>query len=245
MHVCMAHRGWSGKAPENTMAAIQLALGEPGVQAIEIDVQVTKDGELVLMHDFTVDRTTNGAGPVKEHTLAEIQSLDAGSWFGTEFVGERVPTLGEVLVAMRGRCMLNIELKTAGDLYPDLAQKVVELVTRHEMQAEVIITSFDHEAIRRVHELDPTFTTGLIIYGKPTLLTEQLWETGATVISIAYPYVTAPFVRDMHEQGYQVLAWTVDDEQSIENVLRYHPDIHICTNHPDRMIGLLLAEGQA
>ncbi|ATO49271.1 glycerophosphodiester phosphodiesterase family protein [Brevibacillus laterosporus] len=239
MSYCMAHRGWSGRAPENTMAAIKLALAEPGIQAIEVDVQLSKDGIPVLIHDFTLDRTTNGSGPVKDHTFEQLREWSAGSWFAEEFSNEQIPALEELFqAASQHTCRLNVELKTAGNLYPLLAEKVVELVEAHELASQVCLTSFDHEIIKRVKELQPSIKTGLIITGKPVLLREQLAKTGATILSMAYPYLTKDFVQMMLEEGFEIFAWTIDDENEIERISEWHPNIYICTNHPDRMLSL-------
>lgn len=235
----MAHRGWSGRAPENTMAAIKLALAEPGIQAIEVDVQLSKDGIPVLIHDFTLDRTTNGSGLVKDHTFDQLREWSAGSWFAEEFSNEQIPALEELFqAASQHTCRLNVELKTAGNLYPLLAEKVVELVEAYELASQVCLTSFDHEIIKRVKELQPSIKTGLIITGKPVLLREQLAKTGATILSMAYPYLTKDFVQMMLEEGFEIFAWTIDDENEIERISEWHPNIYICTNHPDRMLSL-------
>lgn len=239
MNLCMAHRGWSGAAPENTMAAIKQVLTEPRIQAIEIDVQLSKDGVPVIIHDFTLERTTTGKGYVKDHTYEELHELDAGSWFEEKFSAEKIPTFEEVLVEVQGKCRLNIELKTAGGMYPDIERKVLDLLNQYQMKSEVMITSFDHEVIKQLHQLDPTFTTGLIVYGKPTLIREQLKETGATILSIAYSYLTPEFVTSIINEGIQVVAWTIDDRKDIETIMGYHPQIQICTNYPDRMIKLI------
>lgn len=236
MNICMAHRGWSGRAPENTMAAIRLALAEPAIQAVEIDVQLSRDGVPILMHDFTLERTTNGKGLVKDHTLQELRALDAGSWFHETFANERIPTLEEVLLAVKGRCTLNMELKATSDMYPGLAEKVLELLERHEMKQEVCITSFDHELIRHVRELDATVTTGLIVMGRPLLMLEQLRAAGANLLSMEYPYLNRELACTVLQQGYKVIAWTLDDPETIRTVMSWHPDLQICTNHPDRML---------
>lgn len=220
------------------MAALKLAAGEPGIDAMEFDVQLSKDGVPVLIHDYTVNRTTNGSGFVKDLTADQLRQLDAGSWFGSAFAGEKIPLLDEVLTELKGTIRLNIELKTAGDYYPGLEQKVIELIHRHEMQGQVSITSFNHESIKRVHELDPSMETGLIIYGQPTLIREQLEHTGASILSMDYHYLTKPFVTSLIEAGYKVIAWTIDDEESIQQVMEFHPDLQICSNHPDRMLRL-------
>lgn len=238
MNICMAHRGWSGKAPENTLAAIRLAVEEPGISAMEIDVQLTRDGVPVLIHDFTLERTTTGSGLVMNHTLAELQELDAGSWFDEKYAGEKIPTLEEALLVVKGRCTLNIELKATSDMYPGIAEKVLELLEKHDMKHEVYITSFDHELIRHVRELDQSVVTGLIVYGRPVLMLEQMEEAGATVLSMGYPYLTRELALAAVEKGFEVIAWTLDDPQHIRTVMEWHKDMQICTNHPDRMLEL-------
>ncbi|MFS0557120.1 glycerophosphodiester phosphodiesterase [Brevibacillus sp. 179-C9.3 HS] len=235
MNICMAHRGWSGKAPENTMTAIRLALAEPAIKAMEIDVQLTRDGVPVLIHDFTLERTTNGRGLVMDHTLAELRELDAGSWFGDKFAGERIPTLEEVLVAVKGRCTLNIELKATSDMYPGIAEKVLALVEKHGMKQEVYVTSFDHDLIRHVRTLDQEVQTGLIVYGRPVLMLEQMEAAGATILSMDYLYLTRQLTVAAIEKGFKVIAWTLDDPKHIREVISWHPQVQICTNHPDRM----------
>ncbi|MFT9849516.1 glycerophosphodiester phosphodiesterase [Aneurinibacillus sp. REN35] len=236
MNVCMAHRGWSGQAPENTLAAVRLALTHPDITAMEIDVQLSKDEVPVVMHDFTLGRTVHASGTVRDYTLEELKRFDAGSWFDHSFTNETIPSLEEVLKEVQGKLHLNIELKTAGDMYPGLEEKVVELVRAHGMEDEVWITSFDHDAIKRVHKLAPELKKGLIFGGKSTLLREQLAETGATILSIPYPYLTRDFVSEMHAEGYTVVAWTVDEPAHIQQVMELHPALQICTNHPDRML---------
>lgn len=239
MNICMAHRGWSGRAPENTRSAIRLALAEPRIHSIEFDVQLTKDGVPVVIHDFVLGRTANGSGPVGSYTYAELRKLDAGSWFGAEFKGERIPALEEILQESQGRGRLNIELKTVGDLYPGLEEKVVKLIHQYGMQHDVYVTSFDHDVIKRVHALDSSMKTGLIFDGKPALVREQLSKVGASVLSMSYRHMTKEFVVEMIESGIPVVAWTVDDSRAIERLMEFHPDLQICTNHPDRMIGLI------
>ncbi len=238
MNRCMAHRGWSGLAPENTLSAIKMAADDPLISAIEIDVQLSKDGVPVVIHDFTLERTTSGSGLVADHTYAELQQLDAGSWFDQRFAEETIPTLDAVLAVVRGKCKLNIELKTAGTMYPGLGQKVIELVKHHEMQDEVMLTSFDHEVIKAVKQAEPSLATGLIILGRPTLLPEQLAATGANVLSMCYPYLTPELVKAMVAAGMTVVAWTIDEPAAMQAVMELDEAVIICTNHPERMFTL-------
>ncbi len=237
MNLCMAHRGWSGKAPENTLAAIRLALNEPGIQAIELDVQLSKDGVPVVIHDYTLNRTTNGSGAVMDHTFEQLSVLDAGGWFDPAYSGESIPSLEQVLQEVKGKRRLNIELKKGGGMYPGLEQQVLGLVRKYGVENEAVITSFNHEAIRTVSRLAAgEVKTGLIVYGMPALLREQLQHAGASYLSMAYPYLTAQFIEGMIGDGYSLIAWTVDDPQHIEQVMKLHPELQITTNHPDRMI---------
>jgi len=235
---CFAHRGWSGKAPENTMAAVQLALEQPIVKGIEIDVRLSKDGIPVVIHDGKLGRTCNGKGLVSDYTFRELAQLDAGSWFSPQFAGEKIPSLEEVLLAIRGKKLLNIEIKTSWDFCPEIEKKVVEMVKKFDMEDQVYITSFNHEVIRKITELDSTVRTGLIIWGKPVLLEEQLEETGATILSINHEFLTPGFVSEVIERGITVIAWTVDDPVMIEKVSGFHPEIEICTNHPERILNI-------
>lgn len=230
----VAHRGWSGLAPENTLAAIQLAVAHPQIEMIEIDVQLSRDGIPVVIHDYTLDRTTDGAGLVSEHTLEELKRLDAGSWFHPEFAQERIPTLEEVLEMNNNRKLLNIELKRAGDLSPQLEQRVVHLLRQYTSENRVIMTSFNHEAIRQVSQLAPEIPRGLIIYGMPVLVEEQLAATRATLLSMCYPYLTRPFVQSLLDKGIQFMCWTVDDPEHMRLVAQLDERVSICTNHPDR-----------
>ncbi|MEW9671772.1 glycerophosphodiester phosphodiesterase [Ammoniphilus sp. 3BR4] len=228
MNVCMAHRGWSGRAPENTMAAFLLAFQEPRIQAVELDVQISKDGVPVVIHDFTLDRTTNGTGFVYQSTYRELSQLDAGH-------GERIPTLEEVLAAAKGRCYVNIELKTAGDLYPGIEKKVLDLVKHHQMEDEVCMTSFDHIVISKIKALGSRVKTGLIFSGMPIFIREQLREAGASILSMDYRFLTQRYAEEVISQGYSLVAWTVNEANMIERVMKMHPKIQICTNHPERM----------
>ena len=141
--IVMAHRGFSSKAPENTMAAFTLAL-DAGAEGIELDVHLTKDGEVVVIHDHTLARTTNGTGLVADLTLAELQELDAGLWFSPEFKGERLPSLREVLELLKEHnVLLNVETKAALG-YEQLNEKLASLLDEYAMWEKTIISSFNH-----------------------------------------------------------------------------------------------------
>jgi len=152
--IVAAHRGASRLAPENTIAAFEkaLALGAPG---IELDVQMTSDGHLVVFHDFTLDRTTNGSGPLKDHTWASLRTLDAGEWFSPEFAGTEIPQFEAVLNTLRHRAIINVELKpnSLGDV--GFEKTVVSEIRNQHMEDDVVFTSFDHVAIHRIKAVAP------------------------------------------------------------------------------------------
>ncbi|MDQ0116183.1 glycerophosphodiester phosphodiesterase [Paenibacillus harenae] len=236
MITIVAHRGWSGAAPENTMAAFKLALTEPDIAIIELDVHLSKDGVPVVIHDHTLDRTTSGTGRVKDCTLEDLRELDAGSWFAPEFSEERIPTLEEVLQLAKGRCMLHVELKTMGNVYEGIEEKVINLIHRHGVKDQVVLSSFDHHSMKRANEIDPSIKAGLIFLGNPTLLIDQLHYTGATSVSMHYYFVTHELVNEMKELEIDLGVWTVDDSDTLASIVEQYPDIRITTNYPDRLL---------
>ncbi|RAP75180.1 glycerophosphodiester phosphodiesterase [Paenibacillus montanisoli] len=238
MITIVAHRGWSGAAPENTMAAFALALKEPGIHFIELDVHLSKDGVPVVIHDHTLDRTTNGTGPVESYTYEQLRELDAGSWFGPAFEGQKIPSLEEVFELTKGRCKLAVELKTMGGNYEGIERKVLALIEQREMKDQVVLSSFDHDSMKRAHEIDPSVMTGLILFGKPTLIWEQLTYTGASSISIHHEFVTDELMKEMYARGIDIGVWTVDEPEKLARIAAQYPDMRITTNHPDRLLSI-------
>ncbi|MRN52816.1 glycerophosphodiester phosphodiesterase family protein [Paenibacillus monticola] len=232
-NICVAHRGFSGKAPENTMAAIRLALALPYVRWMELDVQLTRDGVPVVIHDFSLDRTTNGHGKVKNMDWELMQRLDAGSWKGRAFRGEKIPSLEEVLSLASGRLHLNIELKTSGNLYPGLEKAVMELVSSKGMRDEVVLTSFDAGALQRVKELDSRFRTGLIFDSRLGDPTRKLQELDCSFLSISFARLNPKLAKLLAERGVKIMAWTVDKAKEMRRLAEMQSDIMICTNRPD------------
>ncbi|MGM9922448.1 MAG: glycerophosphodiester phosphodiesterase [Bhargavaea sp.] len=218
----VAHRGASGHAPENTMAAFHKGF-EMKADYIEIDVQMTKDGELVAIHDTTVDRTTNGTGAVGSLTFDEIRQLDAGSWFGPEFAGEKVPTFEEILDAFRGKVGILIELK-APELYPGIEEKVAEALIERNLQnpnnEKIIIQSFNHDSMQTSKELLPNVPHGVLVGGGWANVTdEQLAEfaTYADYFNPSMGIVTHELVADVHEADMKIYPYT---SRSQEQALR-------------------------
>ncbi|UQZ36055.1 glycerophosphodiester phosphodiesterase [Paenibacillus sp. PK3_47] len=232
-NMCVAHRGFSGKAPENTLAAVRMALALPFVRWMEIDVQLTKDGVPVVIHDFSLDRTTNGHGKVKNMDFEHIRRLDAGYWKGRAFRGERVPSLEEVLTLAAGRLKLNIELKTTGDMYPGLEKAVIDLVNAKGMRDEVVLTSFDAGALQRIKELDPRISTGLIYDSRMGDPAKKLKELDCSFLSISFARLNPGLAKLLAERGIKIMAWTVNKAKEMRRLSEMHSDIMICTNRPD------------
>jgi glycerophosphoryl diester phosphodiesterase len=236
----VAHRGFSGGAPENTMAAFKKAI-EIGSDMIELDVHLSKDGEVVVIHDDTLNRTTDGKGKVVSYTLNELKQLDAGSWFGPQFSGERIPTLKEVLELTHGQVLLCIELK-GGDLgqytLKDLADRSLQEVEKAGMLSQVLFASFDLSAIERVREKDPGIPVALIYSKSWSSPREVTGGKAIPVLSFLGTVLTQTNVSKAQQQGIKVLVWTLNTEEQIEYFLNMGVD-GIITNHPDRLIRIL------
>ncbi|NGZ75739.1 glycerophosphodiester phosphodiesterase [Saccharibacillus sp. VR-M41] len=233
---CVAHRGFSGAAPENTLAAIRLAAKIPEVEWIEIDVQLSSDGVPVVIHDFKLGRTTDGSGEVRERTLEQLKRLDAGRWKSRLFAGERIPTLDEVLDEAQGRLKINIELKTNAERYAGLAAQAVKAVACRGMERDVVFTSFEPQALQEAREAAPDIRRGLIIDARPADLERRLEDCGCTLLSIGHGRVDTHFVRSTIGRGIDIMVWTVDNLRRMRELASMHPDLMICTNRPDRWL---------
>ncbi|SFJ72331.1 glycerophosphoryl diester phosphodiesterase [Paenibacillus sp. UNC496MF] len=232
-----AHRGASAYAPENTMAAFERGLA-CGAELIELDVQLTKDGEIVVFHDLTVDKTTNGRGPLRDYTLAELRALDAGSWFSADFAGERVPTLEDVLVWARDRIRLSIELKQPADrLDPALARRTARLVAEHGMNGQAQLMSFRHDLVKAVRDVNQDVLTAAIsahAIERPIALLEEL---GAQILNTPLQHLSAERVAELHGRGFYVYGSMSDDPAVFARLMAMGVDA-MDTNVPDVMVGL-------
>lgn len=230
-----AHRGMSGHAPENTMAAFYMAVDQ-GCEAIELDVQLTKDGEVVICHDETVDRTTDGTGLLHTYTLAELQKLDAGRWFDDGFAGERIPTLDELLAYVKDKeVTVNIEFKNIPIPYEGIEKKVVDLVERYGMGDQVILSSFDHLCLQRVAELNPFLRLGVLLGDRLVNPWRYVRILPFSVYSIHphYSFVDEQYIVESNKLGYKVIAYTVDDRGWYEKYSVLGID-GVFTNFPER-----------
>lgn len=229
----IAHRGASGHAPENTLSAFRKAI-EMGADMYELDVRLAGDGEMIVMHDDKVDRTTNGKGKLSEFTLDELKKLDAGSWYGPEFAGERIPTLREALEAARGKIKVNIEVKESG-----FEERIAALVDEMKMTEDVLITAFDHGVIVKLKKLNPSLRTGALVGDiTPDEMGERISPLGCDTLNPRYTAVTKSLVRKAHENGLKVYPYTVNDTVSMQMIIKTGVD-GIITNYPDTLAALL------
>lgn len=235
MMLIIAHRGASGYAPENTLAAMKLAV-EQNCDGIEMDVQLTKDGHVVVHHDWTVDRTTNGTGAIKDLTLEEIRSLDAGVWFSDKYRGEKVPTLEEVFIEMPKNLMLNVELKAVSLDNRDLEAKVVELLEKYDRMDATIISSFNHLCLKRIREISPKVKIA-VLYEAHMFNPYQYLEANNFDSYSLHPchyYTTSELVQELHGKNIKVYTWTVNETSKAE-LLRAMGVDGIITNYPDML----------
>lgn len=228
----IAHRGASGRFPENTLCAFAAAIAA-GAGMCELDVQMTRDGVLMVIHDDTVDRTTDGKGAVAAMTLQEIQRLDAGVKFGARFRGERVPTLEEVFAFVDDRCGLNVELKAAG-----AEHKVCEVIRACRAGATALVSSFDWDALARVRHIAPDIRVGLLASQRPARLLGAASEMRADAINPGFEIVTEGLCIAAHARAIKVYTWTVDDAVIMRRLVAYGVD-GIMTNFPERLAGLM------
>ena len=233
-----AHRGASQRAPENTLPAFEIAV-ELGADGVELDVQRTADGELVVIHDETVDRTTNGTGAVARLTSDEIRALDASAGL-PGFGGTRVPTLRQVMELLRGTGLqVNVELKTSIERYPGIEREALALVDELGMREQVVWSSFRHASV--------TELVGDVAAGQLALLMSDVlvrpWsyaaELGVGALHPGLHLLQEPgWVTHAHEAGLQVRTWTVDDPEHLQMAARAGVDA-VITNVPDVARALL------
>jgi len=230
----IAHRGASSYAPENTMAAFDLAL-RLGARHLELDVHLTRDDYLVVIHDDTVDRTTNGTGPVASQTLAALQELDAGTWFGEAFVGTRIPTLADVLTRYQGRAHLHIELKG----HPaHLPQQTVDLVRAHDMVQHITFTSFQPTHLQTIRAYAPEFPTGWLVGEISDAVIAQAHALGCAQLCPRAALVTPGLVQRLHAEGFMVRAWGVANEALMRQAVEAGAD-GMTVNFPDKLLAYL------
>ncbi|MFD1363710.1 glycerophosphodiester phosphodiesterase [Lentibacillus salinarum] len=238
----IAHRGSSGHAPENTIAAYDLAF-EQKADYIEIDVQMTEDGELVSIHDTTVDRTTDGTGSVGDFTLEELQNLDAGSWFDSSFAGEKIPTVEEILDRYRGKIGILVELKSP-ELYPGIEEKLADALIERNLDKpnnnKIIVQSFNHDSVKRFHNIIPSMPVGVLVgHGQADNgeITDEHLEQYAKYADYVNPnksLLDQDTVDRIHHRALKTWPYTIVDEEWVDLLMDYGVD-GIITDYPELM----------
>ncbi|HWI51959.1 MAG TPA: glycerophosphodiester phosphodiesterase family protein [Symbiobacteriaceae bacterium] len=229
----IGHRGAAGTAPENTLASMRRALAI-GVDAVEFDIHRTGDGELIVMHDFTVDRTSNGTGTISALTAAEIARLDAGAWKGEAFAGEAVPTLEALVAAVPAPTILFLELKAGSYRYPGIEEELVAFLKEHDLVSRTQVSSFDHVALLKLRELLPELPTGMLYSERPVDPVAMARACGATALHPNYAVLPKDHVAAAHAAGLQVNVWTPNTQEAIDYCYCMGVD-GIITDYPERL----------
>jgi glycerophosphoryl diester phosphodiesterase len=233
--LAIAHRGASGYAPENTFAAFRRATAL-GAGFIETDLQLSRDARLVAIHDATVNRTTNGQGAVHDMTLAELRRLDAGSWFGSEFAGERIPTIEEILeFANKHDVVFYLEMKPSGSWGGEHA--LISALRESGEIARTVVISFDPAILAGVRKIEPTLMTGLLFEGHIPNPLDKAIEIGARQLAVRGDLVTPRLLKEARGRDLQVVCWTVNHPGHMRLLVQAGVD-GIISDYPDRLLEL-------
>ena len=221
----IGHRGAPAEEPENTLRSFRRAL-DLGVAAVELDVQLTRDGRLAVIHDETLDRTTNGHGRVRDFTLADLKKLDAGR-------GEPIPALEEVLELAKGRAHLAVELKQ-----PEAAPALLEVFRKHRAFDAASVISFWHPAVKALKEEEPRLHTGVLMVGCPADPAGLAHAARADSLVLNYRYLDRELVEAAHRREIGVIVWNIDDPEILKPYLAMNL-YAICTNRPQEIINYM------
>lgn len=227
-----AHRGFSGRYPENTMLAFAKAL-EAGADGIELDVHFSKDGEIVIIHDELVDRTTDGTGLVADMTLAQLKELDASAGYKGIYGINRIPTLQEYFEFVKDKDIItNIELKTGINPYPGIEEKTLEMIDAYGLRDRIIISSFNHYSVKRFKELAPDVVCGFLEESWIIDMADYAKAHGVECLHPIFPAVTDEYAKAAREAGLMINVWTVNTREDMEQMIAR--GVHgIIGNYPD------------
>jgi glycerophosphoryl diester phosphodiesterase len=237
--VIIAHRGDKTHAPENTLAAFKSA-AENGADAIEFDVKLTADGRIIVLHDTTVNRTTNGKGKISHLPFAEVREFDAGAWFSEEFRGECIPTLDEVFETVGKRLLMNIELTNYATPHDNLVPKVVDLIKKHALQKQMLFSSFFAKNLRMTRLLLPEVPRGLLCMRgiKGAWGRNFTWRGDYFGLHPYWTDIDPGLVNRVQAAGKRVYAWTVNPEEELKRMIGLGVDA-IITDDPVLALQLL------
>ncbi len=229
----IAHRGASNYAPENTLAAFELS-SRQGADGVELDVKLSADGHVIIIHDSTVDRTTDGTGKVAEFSLDALRELDAGVCFDETFRGEKIPLLDEVFESLGKKLFINVELTNYSTPFDKLPDKVAQVVKRHNMTERVLFSSFNPLTLYRIHRLLPNSPIGLLMFkGNLGKLGRVVFGNLLPVASL-HPHfedTTSKLIKDAHNKAMRVYPYTVNQAEDIQHMFKKGVD-GIITDDP-------------
>jgi glycerophosphoryl diester phosphodiesterase len=226
------HRGASAYAPMNTLPAFELAL-QQGADGIELDVHLSGDNQLIVLHDFTVDHTTDGTGPAKLMTLAELKQLDAGYKFGEPFRGTRIPTLDEVFAAVGGKLLINVEIKSITEDTDGVEQVTADCIQRHGLASSVIVSSFNPLALKRFRTILPEVAIGYLYEPDYIFFPEVMESLPHEALHPYYETIDAALVERAREAGQVINTWTVNEpaqavklrDLGVQGIITDKPDV--------------------
>lgn len=239
--VVCAHRGASGTAPENTIAAITSAIA-CGATMIEIDIQITRDNHIVVFHDEDLARTTNGTGDIREHTFDEVRALDAGSWFDAAFASERIPSLDEAIAVIKGRAYLNIELKPmdGSERAQAIIGTVLSAIDAHDMFDATVFSSFDHRILLHIKHVRPDARTlALNVPGDARLPHEVIASCRADAFGCSLEELTPNVMQDCAHYMIPVGVYTINTREELLTAINLGVR-GVVTNYPDRLQQVLV-----
>jgi len=235
----IAHRGASGYAPENTLAAFKRAIAL-GATFIETDLQLSRDSRFVAIHDDTVNRTTGGTGKVHDLSLADLKRLDAGAWFGSEFAGERIPTLDEILeFSKKHDVVFYLELKPGGSWGGEHA--LIGALRESQEVARTVVISFDAGVLEGLRKIEPTLMTGLLFDGQIARPLDKAVEVGARQLAVRGDLVTPALLTEARKKDLQVVCWTVNQPAHMRLLIDAGVD-GIMSDYPDRIVAAIKKE---
>jgi glycerophosphoryl diester phosphodiesterase len=226
----IAHRGASVEAPENTIAAFELAITQ-GADAIELDVHLSRDDQPVVIHDSVVERTTSGFGRVRDLSVRELKRLDAGGWHGPRFRGQRIQTLQEVFERFRDRLRFWVELKGGSDLYPGIEEKVVSMIEVYDVLEQALVQSFDSAALERIGILNPEIRLGLLAATPPIAALIGAVSACRAICPGAH-LVGESEVSEIRRAGLECYVWTVNEPAQMDRLVEWGVS-GIITDRPD------------
>ncbi len=229
----LGHRGARAYAPMNTIPSFELALNQ-GADGIELDTHFSKDGQLIVLHDFSVDATTNGKGLAKDFTLAELKELDAGSSFNAEYAGTRIPTLDEVFEAVGKKLFINVEIKSESQDTDGVEQAVADCIAKHGLEGSTIISSFNPLALRRFRAIMPDVPIGYL-YSRDYDFSEGMADFAHEAKHPHYELIDAAYMEWAKAGNFRVNTWTVNDPEKAVELYKLGVDA-IITDAPDVII---------